>query len=137
MRRSPRAALGSADSDPAKFESKILRPYRLGKRQKEVISPKSEPVARGGDSGVRAASQGGRLPAVGLPTGRDIGRSAGRRRHGDRPLGLELSAGRQRTGDAAASPAKPTDAHPCFAPPPPPASNPMPFLRQKRGVLAV
>lgn len=85
VRRSPRAALGSADSDPAKFESKILRPQRLGKRRRELVSPKSESAARGGDSGVREASQGGHLPAEGLPTGRDIGRSAGPPGLGDRP----------------------------------------------------
>ena len=46
---------------------------------------------------MRVASQGGHLPAEGLPTGRDISRSARPRRHGDRPPGLELSAGRKRT----------------------------------------
>lgn len=66
LRRSPRAALGSVDSPPAKFESKILRPCEAclaGKRNRfsKVGARRDRRQQRGARGLIRWPSSGRRL----------------------------------------------------------------------------
>ena len=56
---------------PPILKARFPGPGRLGRRENEVMSPRPDPVASGGDSRVRVISQGGPRPAEGLSTGRD------------------------------------------------------------------
>lgn len=95
---------------PPNLKARCSGPTGLGRRGNEVGSPKLDPVASGGDSGVRVASRGG------PPSRPRLLHRARHRRGRGAATGLWAASSaragnRPRSGEAAASPAKPTEAH--------------------------
>lgn len=68
VRRSPRAALGSADAAPAKFKSEVVRPHRARRPMDTAGLKKRSPGARGGHR--RAAATAGLQPPDTAPSPR-------------------------------------------------------------------
>lgn len=114
LRRSPRAALGSVDSHPAKFESKILRPCEAslaGKRNhfSKVGACGDRRQQRGARGLIRWSSSGRRLLH---PARHQRVRPAAEAGATDpRALCSTPVENRPPAGQAAASPAKPREPH--------------------------
>lgn len=108
---------------------------RLGRRENEVVSPRPDPVASGGDSRVRVISQGGPRPAESLTFRRDT--EARQPAPGPRELSAGGKVSHVPGGGGVACKALRRDSlrghsrlSPRFALLPPAASNPVPFLLQ-------
>lgn len=112
VRCSPRTALGSADSDPAKFESKMLKPYGAWEAGKRSLFLQSQ------TPWLETATEGCAWPH---PSCRRLPHQAKHRRVCTVSRGRRLTPWTRaawagdapKSGEAVASPAKPTEAHSC------------------------